>query len=394
MTDYRRTLTACKLAYIVQAVAVNFPPLLFLTFQKTFGLRLGQVTLLVTLNFLTQLVVDYLGARYADRLGYRRCIVFGMACSAVGLVGLAVLPELFPTALAGLLVSVVIYAIGSGVIEVLISPLAEACPTENKESTMALLHSFYSWGSVITILGSTAMFALLGMERWRLISCLWALVPLGNIFLFFCAPMAQIVEEGCAMSTRELLGRKIFWIMALVTVCAGAAEHAVGQWASAFAECGLQVSKTMGDLAGPCMLALMMGIARTLHGKIAHRVKLETCMAVSSFLCAVSYLLVVLPSQPAVNLIGCGLCGFFVGILWPGALSIAAKRCPRGGTAMFGLLALAGDAGCSFGPTVVGFVSQRFADNLKTGLLVAVLFPAVIFLVTLSLGHKREKILH
>lgn len=393
MPNYRRTLTACCLAYMVQAVAINFVPLLFLTFQNTYGLTLGQVTLLVTLNFLTQLVVDYLGARYADRLGYRRCIIVGHICAAVGLAGLSVFPEVFPTPLSGLLAAVVIYSVGSGIIEVLISPLAEACPTPNKEAAMSLLHSFYSWGSVLTILCSTALFILLGMERWRLISCLWALLPLGNVFLFLRAPMASIVEEGSALSTRELLGQKIFWIMALVTICAGSAEHAVGQWASAFAERGLQVSKTVGDLAGPCMLAFMMGLARVLHGKIARRVSIETCMAVSAALCVGSYLLIVLPSQPVVNLLGCGLCGFFVGILWPGSLSIAAKRCPRGGTAMFGLLALAGDAGCSFGPTVVGFVSQRFADNLKAGLLVAVLFPAVIFLVTFSLRKSREKIL-
>lgn len=259
---------------------------------------------------------------------------------------------------------------------------------------MTQLHSFYSWGCVIVILGSTILFRLLGMENWRWVSCLWAVVPLVNGLLFLRVPMAKIVEEGEAMSMKELLSQRIFWLLFFAIVCAGAAEQAVAQWASAFAERGLRVSKTIGDLAGPCMFAVLMGVARVLHGKISHRVSIETCMFFSAGLCVVSYCLIVLPVQPVINLLGCGLCGFSVGVLWPGALSVAAKRCSRGGTAMFALLALGGDAGCSLGPTAVGFVSGIFGDELKAGLLVGILFPAVILGVTvhLLLADKRQKV--
>lgn len=394
--DYRKTLRACNVAYIVQAITVNFAPLLFLTFQHVYGLRLHQVTLLVTLNFLTQLLVDFLASRYADRLGYRFCMVLSHVCAAVGLMGLAFFPDLFPSSMSGLLTSVIIYAIGSGIIEVLVSPLAEACPTPNKEAAMTRLHSFYSWGCVITILGSTVMFRLIGIENWRWVSCLWAVVALVNGAMFLRVPMAKIVEEGAAMSMKEVLSQRIFWLLAVAIVCAGASEHAVAQWASAFAERGLGVSKTVGDLAGPCMFAVLMGLARVLHSKIAHRVSIETCMVVSAGLSIGSYCLITLPTNPVINLLGCGLCGFSVGVLWPGSLSVAAKRCPRGGTVMFALLALGGDAGCSLGPTVVGFVSGVFGDELKTGLLAAILFPAVILAAALYLrpAGKRKKILH
>lgn len=391
--NYKKTFLACQIACIVQAITVNFAPLLFLTLQSTYGLRLQQITLMVTLNFLTQLTVDFLASRYADRLGYRFCIVLAHGCATVGLVGLAFFPDLFPTPMSGLLTATIIYAIGSGLIEVLNSPLAEACPTPNKEAAMSQLHSFYSWGCVITILGSTVLFRLLGIENWRWISCLWALVPLANGLLFLHVPMAKIVAEGKAMSARELLCQRVFWLLIFAIICAGAAEQAVAQWASAFAERGLQVSKTVGDLAGPCLFAVLMGFARMLHGKIAHKVPIETCMVFSAALCIISCCLISLPPYPVINLLGCGLCGFSAGVLWPGTLSIAAKRCPRGGTIMFAFLALGGDAGCSIGPTLVGFVSGIFGEQLKAGLLTAVLFPTVILAVILYLlqADKRKK---
>lgn len=392
--DYRKTIRACKIACVVQAIVVNYAPLLFLTFQSTYGLRLQQITLLVTLNFLTQLLVDFLVSRFADRIGYRRCIIAAHVCAAVGLAGLAVLPEVFPTPMSGLLAATIIYAIGSGIIEVLNSPLAEACPTPNKEAAMTGLHSFYSWGCVLTILGSTILFAVFGIENWKWICCFWAIAPLINGIAFARVPMAPVVAEGKAMSMKELFKEKIFWLVVIAIICAGATEQAVSQWASAFAERGLQVSKTVGDLAGPCMFAVLMGLARVLHGKIAHRVSMETCMIFSAALCVFSYVLTVLPVHPMVNLFGCALSGFAVGVLWPGALSVAAKRCPRGGTVMFAFLALGGDAGCSLGPTVVGLVSGRFGDNLKTGLLAAMIFPAVIFFVILAVKRwdRREKV--
>ena len=376
---YKHTILACYVGYITQAIINNFAPLLFLTFQSTFLLSLKQVTLLVTFNFLTQLVVDFLAAKFVDQIGYRPCVVAAHVFCAVGLVGLGWFPAILPP-YTGLLLAVVAYAIGGGLIEVLISPIVEACPTENKSAAMSLLHSFYCWGTVAVVLLSTVLFSALGMESWRLVGCLWALIPAFNALLFLRVPIAPIVSEGEGMSISGLFRQKIFWILALLMVCAGASEQAMSQWASAFAESGLQVSKTMGDLAGPCFFSILMGTARVVHAKLARRVNLESYIVLCALLCISSYVLAVLPLHPLVNLLGCGLCGFSVGVFWPGTFSIATKACPLGGTAMFALLALAGDLGCSLGPTVVGFVSAAFDDVLKMGLVAAIGFPALILL--------------
>lgn len=379
MKRFEHTIVACYIGYITQAIVNNFAPLLFLTFQSSFDLQLEQVTLLVTFNFLTQLVVDFLAAKFVDRIGYRPCVVAAHVFCAVGLVGLGWFPTILPP-YTGLLLAVVAYAIGGGLIEVLISPIVEACPTENKSAAMSLLHSFYCWGTVAVVLLSTVLFSALGMESWRLVGCLWALIPAVNALLFLRVPIAPIVSEGEGMSISGLFRRKIFWILALLMVCAGASEQAMSQWASAFAESGLQVSKTMGDLAGPCFFSILMGTARVVHAKLARRVNLESYIVLCALLCISSYVLAVLPLHPLVNLLGCGLCGFSVGVFWPGTFSIATKACPLGGTAMFALLALAGDLGCSLGPTVVGFVSAAFDDVLKMGLVAAIGFPALILL--------------
>ena len=376
---YEHTILVCYVGYITQAIINNFAPLLFLTFQSTFLLSLKQVTLLVTFNFLTQLVVDFLAAKFVDQIGYRPCVVAAHVFCAVGLVGLGWFPAILPT-YTGLLLAVVAYAIGGGLIEVLISPIVEACPTENKSAAMSLLHSFYCWGTVAVVLLSTVLFSAWGMESWRLVGCLWALIPAVNALLFLRVPIAPIVSEGEGMSISGLFRQKIFWILALLMVCAGASEQAMSQWASAFAESGLQVSKTMGDLAGPCFFSILMGTARVVHAKLAGRVNLESYIVLCALLCISSYVLAVLPLHPLVNLLGCGLCGFSVGVFWPGTFSIATKACPLGGTAMFALLALAGDLGCSLGPTVVGFVSAAFDDVLKMGLVAAIGFPALILL--------------
>lgn len=376
---YEHTILVCYVGYITQAIINNFAPLLFLTFQSTFLLSLKQVTLLVTFNFLTQLVVDFLAAKFVDQIGYRPCVVAAHVFCAVGLVGLGWFPAILPP-YTGLLLAVVAYAIGGGLIEVLISPIVEACPTENKSAAMSLLHSFYCWGTVAVVLLSTLLFGLLGMESWRLVGCLWALIPAVNALLFLRVPIAPIVSEGEGMSISGLFRQKIFWILALLMVCAGASEQAMSQWASAFAESGLQVSKTMGDLAGPCFFSILMGTARVVHAKLARRVNLESYIVLCALLCISSYVLAVLPLHPLLNLLGCGLCGFSVGVFWPGTFSIATKACPLGGTAMFALLALAGDLGCSLGPTVVGFVSAAFDDVLKMGLVAAIGFPALILL--------------
>lgn len=390
MKRYEHTIVACYIGYITQAIVNNFAPLLFLTFQSSFDLRLEQITLLVTFNFLTQLVVDLLAAKFVDRIGYRPCVVAAHGFCALGLVGLGLFPTVLPP-YAGLLLAVMIYAIGGGLIEVLISPIVDACPSENKSAAMSLLHSFYCWGTVAVVLLSTLLFVLLGMESWKLVGCLWALVPAVNALLFLRVPIAPIVAEGEGLSISELFRQKIFWILALLMVCAGASEQAMSQWASAFAESGLRVSKTMGDLAGPCFFSILMGTARVVHSKLAERVNLEKYIVLCALLCIGSYVLAVLPLHPVLNLLGCGLCGFSVGVFWPGTFSTATARCPLGGTAMFALLALAGDLGCSLGPTVVGFVSAAFGDVLKVGLAAAIGFPLLILVgIRLLPSEKTE----
>lgn len=390
---YKRTLTACFIGYIVQAIVNNFAPLLFLTFQSTYGIPLSRITLLVTINFSLQLLIDLLSAGFIDKIGYRASVVLAHIFSAAGLILMTVLPGLLPDAFVGLLISVLVYALGGGLLEVLVSPIVEACPTDNKEKAMSLLHSFYCWGHVGVVLLSTLFFAVFGIENWKILALLWALVPLFNLILFATAPICTLNEDGeKGMSLSGLLTSKIFWILMLLMVCSGACEQAVSQWASTFAEKGLGISKTAGDLAGPMMFALLMGTSRLLYGKWGEKMNLQKCMAYSGVLCAVSYLLISLSPSPVLSLIGCGICGFSVGILWPGTFSMAAKQLRSGGTVLFALLALAGDLGCTGGPTYVGLMSGAFGDDLKAGILAALIFPAFLLLGLLLCRVKTPSV--
>ena len=385
--NYRHTIYACYLGYITQAIVNNSAPLLCLTFHTVYHIPLDQIGLLVTLNFGTQLLVDLLSAKFADRIGYRRLIVAAHGFSAAGLIGLGLLPGLFTNPYAGLCIAVVLYAIGGGLIEVLISPIVEACPTDGKAAAMSLLHSFYCWGCVLVILASTVLFRVLGMGSWKLVACCWAVVPLCNLVYFTQVPIAPLVETGKSMGIRALLRSKLFWVFALLMVCAGASEQAMSQWASAFAESGLRVSKAVGDLAGPCLFSILMGLGRVFHAKIGEKIDLTKYLAACGLLCIGSYLLATLSPWAVPSLLGCGLCGLSVAAMWPGVFSLAAEKCPLGGTAMFALLALAGDLGCSSGPTVVGFVSTALEDDLKRGLLAGIVFP-IVMLAGLALCRR------
>lgn len=386
-TNYNHTIYACYLGYITQAIINNFAPLLFLTFQSSFGISLDKIALLVSFNFAVQLLVDFLAAKFVDRIGYRPCIVTAHVCAAAGLVGLAVLPDLLPDPYLGMLLAVFFYAIGGGLIEVLVSPIVEACPTTKKEGAMSLLHSFYCWGHVFVVLASTLFFTLAGIQNWRILACIWAVIPLLNCLYFSCVPIQVLVEDGEGMSIGKLLKNKVFWVLCLLMICSAASEQGMSQWASAFAESGLQVSKTVGDLAGPCSFAILMGCSRAFYGKFSEKIRLHRFMLLSSVLCIISYLMAALSQNPVLSLIGCALCGLSVGIMWPGSFSTAAKALPKGGTAMFALLALAGDFGCSAGPAAVGMISDAFGGNLKTGLLFASLFPLLLILGIL--GYQR-----
>lgn len=391
MKNYKKTKIACYLGFITQAIAANFAPLLFLKFHMDYNISLGNIALISTCFFFAQLVVDLFCAKFVDRIGYRACIVASEVCSALGLVGLAILPDLLSNPYMGIIISVITYAIGSGLIEVLCSPIVEACPFENKEATMSLLHSFYCWGAVGTILVSTAFFAIFGIDSWKYLAVLLALVPAINIYNFATCPIEYLVEDGEGMSIPSLFKTPLFWVAIILMVCSGASELSMAQWASAYAEAALGLSKTMGDLLGPCLFAVAMGICRVLYGKYGEKVNLTKFMLGSGLLCVVCYVLASLFSNPVVGLAGCILCGFSVGIMWPGTLSISSKKFPAGGTAMFALLAMAGDLGGSIGPAIVGRVTQMAGDNIRTGMTIGLIFPVVLVIGLLFFVKMKSK---
>ena len=386
--NYGRTKLACYLGFVTQAISANFVPLLFLTFYREFGISYAQLALIPLTFFMTQLIVDFLSARFVDRIGYRKCILIAQITSGVGLLMLSVIPDLFPDPFAGILLCVVIYAIGSGLIEVLCSPIIEACPFENKAGMMSLLHSFYCWGAVGTIALSTVFFVIFGTGHWRILACLWAIIPLFNVWNFATCPIEPIVAEGESMTVLQLLKTRVFWLFIVLMVCAGASELSMAQWASAFAESALGISKTAGDLLGACGFAVFMGFSRVLYGRYGEKMELRGFMMASGILCLCSYLLAAFAAWPVMGLIGCMLCGFSVGIMWPGSISISSSGLPKGGTALFALLALAGDLGGAVGPAIVGNVSQAMGESIQSGLLAGICFPLVLVMSVLVLKRK------
>lgn len=385
--NYRKTLIACYLGFVTQAISANFTPLLFLTFKSSYGIGFERLALIPFAFYLTQLLVDLAATKFVDTIGYRVCVVASELLSAAGLVLMTVLPELFGVPFAGLLAAVVLYAVGSGLIEVLVSPIVEACPFDNKDGVMSLLHSFYCWGAVGVILGSTLFFAAFGIENWKILTLLWAAVPLCNAFNFVTCPIERLVEEGESMRPRQLLALPLFWLLILLMVCAGASEASMAQWASAFAESAIGVSKTVGDLAGPCLFAVFMGLSRVAYSKMSEKLDLVRTMTACGLLCVACYLTASLAPWPVLGLAGCALCGVSVGIMWPGTISISSQKCPRGGTAMFAFLALAGDLGATVSPTLVGGISNLAGGDLKAGLLAATAFPLLLVLGLLALNR-------
>ena len=387
--NYNHTVFACYFGYVVQAIVNNFAPLLFLTFRNEFGIPLEKITSLITINFLFQLVVDVIAAKVVDKIGYRKCIVAAQFFSALGIAGMGFLPNLFSDPYYGLLISILLYALGGGLIEVLVSPIVEACPIKAKKAAMSLLHSFYCWGHLFVVLFSTLFFTLFGIENWRILAVIWAIIPFANGFYFMGVPIAKLTAEGEQIPIRKLFSSKTFLLFIIVMVCAGASEQGMSQWASTFAEMGLNVSKTVGDLAGPSLFAITMGVSRVIYSKISERVDLTKYMTACAVLCIASYVIASFSGNPAFSLVGCAICGFSVGVMWPGAFSLASEKFPKGGTAMFAFLALAGDFGCSFGPTVVGFATDALGDDIKRGVFAAVVFP--VLLIASLLAMKRVK---
>lgn len=381
---YKHTKYASYLGLVTQAIVNNLAPLLFVTFQRQFGISLEKISLLIIINFAVQITTDFLSARYVDKVGYRVALLLANSCCFLGLIGLGIFPYIFSNTYVGLILAVVINAIGGGILEVVVSPVVEALPGDEKESAMSMLHSFYCWGQVSVVILSTLYFTTVGIEQWRYLSMFWALIPLFGGLLVLQVPMCPLVEEGERIPLRSLFKVKLFWILFLLMICAGASELAMSQWASLFAEEGLGVSKTLGDLLGPCLFAVLMGISRTIYGFYGSKMDLKKTIAASSVLCVLSYLVAVFSPSPVIALLGCAFCGFSVGIMWPGVFSLSSRFYPQGGTAMFAILALGGDVGCATGPGLVGFVANVF-HNLNYGLLVAVIFPVLLVILIIRL---------
>lgn len=375
--DFKYTFYASYAGYFVQAIINNFLPLLFLTFQKDFNLSYDKISLLIIINFGVQLIVDMVSASFIDKIGYRASALSAHAFAFTGLFSLGIFPFILPPYI-GIILSIIIYATGSGLIEVIISPLVEACPSQSKSGSMSLLHSFYCWGQMSVVLLSTAFFTLFGVSSWRYLAFLWSLVPLINGVFFSLVPIPEALSGGGGMTVKDLLSTKLFYVFALIMLCSGASEIAMSQWASAFAESGLKVSKTVGDLLGPCLFAVLMGSARVLYSKISEKIPLAKMMTASALLCIISYLTASLSPLPLLSLFGCALCGLSVGIMWPGTFSLAAEKIPTGGTAMFAFLALFGDMGCSVGPGSVGKAITLFGGDMNKGMLLGTVFPVLL----------------
>lgn len=394
--NYEKTIRACFIGYIVQAIVNNFAPLLFITFQTTYDIPLAQITALITINFALQLMTDLAAAYFTDKIGYRASVLIAHTMAALGLIGLAVFPSVMPSPFVGLVMAVVLYAIGGGLLEVIVSPMVEACPSEHKDRTMSMLHSFYCWGSVGVILVSTLVFWLFGIQNWRILAALWAIVPIANGIAFINVPIISM-EESTGESTpmSQLFKIKMFWIFIVLMCCAGASELVISQWASAFAEKALGISKSLGDLLGPTLFAVLMGLSRVIYGKYGDKIGLDRMMILSCALCVIAYLMIALFDSAVIGLTGIAISGFAVGIMWPGTYSKAAGVMKGGGTAMFAFLALAGDLGCTSGPTFAGWTAAVFGDNLKVGILCATVFPAVMLMTLLmtrnSLAHKSQQ---
>ena len=393
-TDYTHTIRACCTAYVIQAAAVNYTPLLYLKFMTDYSISLAQISTLIIVTFVIQILVDLFSTNFIDKIGYRVCAGLAHVMAAAGFIMLGFFPDMFSDPYVGILTACFFYSFGSGLIEVLVSPVVQACPTDNKEASLAFLHSFYCWGCVFVIVLSTLFFKFFGLSNWKIMTCIWAILPVVNGIIFMIVPMPSMEDicgEGGGVSLRELIKRRIIWAIILLMFASGASELAMSQWASAFAENGLKVSKTVGDLAGPCMFAITMGTGRIVYSKLIKHIGFLEYMIGSSVLCIISYLLAALSTNPIIALAGCALTGLSVGVFWPGSLSFATKKCPDGGTAMFGLLAFAGDSGCTLGPSGVGFVAGIFGDNLKSGLVFAIAFPLILLFTGIFLLIKDKK---
>lgn len=388
--SYKHTIYACFIAYMVQAIVCNFAPLLFVGWENEFNISIVQLTSIITITFFTQIVVDLLSAKFADKIGYKKSLIISHLCSGLGFLLLGILPYVMNNTYAGIMISIILYSVGSGILEVLISPVVESCPTDNKTGAMSLLHSFYCWGTVAVIATSTLFFVAFGRENWRFLSFAWSAFSMLNGLFFVFVPIAE-PNENAEQKSKSPFKIKFFYIAIILMICSGAAELAMSQWASTFAETGLRVSKTVGDLAGPLAFAVLMGSGRVLFSKLSSRIKIENYLIFSAVLCIISYLMASLSGHPVVSLIGCALCGFSVSAMWPGTISLTTQKIPAAGTMIFAFLALAGDIGCTTGPTLIGYITNALGGDLKKGLIFSAAFPVIIIISILFINKDNHK---
>lgn len=394
---YMSTKIACYTGYFVQAIINNLAPLFYVVFQNEFGINYTKISWLIMLNFITQLFVDIISVKVISKLGYRVSIVLAHIFSSVGLCLLGILPRAMENSYIGLVIPIIIYAIGSGLIEVLVSPIVEGLPLENKSGEMSLLHSFYCWGQMSVVLLTTVAIKFVGSANWVYAPICWAIIPFINMFMFMKVPIFPPVPEGeDEMKVSELFKSGTFILLAVLMLCSGASELAMSQWASTFAEKSLGVDKLTGDLLGPCLFAFLMASGRVVFGLVGDKIDIKKVLGFSAALCVASYLISTLSKNPIASLIGCGLCGLSVATMWPGVFSFAAKIFPRGGTPLFAMLAVFGDFGCAFGPWLAGVVSDGVRastidfDPLKFGLAVSVIFPVTMIVTTAILSKKKN----
>ncbi len=389
--NFKATIAASCIGYFTQAILINFAPLLFITFRNEFGLSLAQLSVLIATNFATELIIDFLGTKYVSKIGYRRSVIIAQALSVIGLCMIPTMPRLMANKFFALEIAMIFCGLGGGLIEVLISPIVEACPTKRKSAIMSMLHSFYCWGQMGVVLLSTIYFRTVGIEHWEYLSLIWAIIPAIDLFLFCFVPINTLVDESEESTFGELIKQKLFWVFLIMMLCAGATELSMSQWASAFAEPGLGVEKWMGDLLGPCLFAVCMGSARVFYATHSDKIGLKKGILISSGICIISYLVAIFSPIPIISLIGCAMCGVGSGMLWPGTYSIATSRMPKGGVPMFGLLALAGDMGCLSGPYLTGMMSTAFDGNLKMGFLFSLIFPLTLMIMVIILMRYFKK---
>ncbi len=386
--SYKSTKSACYIGYIVQAIVNNFLPILFIVFQKKYGLGYEKLGRIILVNFLIQILSDTITPIIVRAIGYRGCAILCHGLCATGLVMLSVLPTVIGDTYVAILLSVIIYAFGSGIIEVIISPMIELIPTKNKAANMAFLHSFYCWGQAFTVVCTTLLVSVFGFLNWNFIPLIWATVPFINMFFFIKVPVIEPKKETEKIKNNKFFISREFICFVVFMLCAGTSEVTMAQWASMFVQQGLGINKVTGDILGPCLFAIAMGIGRVFFGVLSGKFSYRKALVLNNILCFLCYIVVAFCKSPIPCLIACALCGFSVSLSWPGTYSLASARFPNGGTVMFSAFALFGDLGCSLGPWLLGLIADMY--DLQTGFFVCSVFPLVMVITALFVLKEKD----